>query len=57
MDRQNCMAVERGISVLELYEHMKKFLTTASNHGGSRRDGVEYLFPPKLVFISPTFVY
>ena len=34
------MAVERGISVLELYEHMKKFLTTASNHGGSRRDAM-----------------
>ena len=35
-DRVNCIGADRGISVLHLYEHRKKFLTTCKSTGGKR---------------------
>ena len=35
-DRRNCIGEERGIAVLQLYEHRKQFLTTCKQRGGMR---------------------
>ena len=35
-DRRNCIGAERGLTVLQLYEHRKGFLTTCNSTGGKR---------------------
>ena len=35
-DRRNCIGAERGLTVLQLYDHRKGFLTTCNSTGGKR---------------------
>ena len=35
-DRRNCIGEERGLTVLQLYDHRKNFLTTCNSTGGRR---------------------
>ena len=35
-DRRNCIGAERGVTVLQLYDHRKQFLTTCNTRGGMR---------------------
>ena len=36
LDRRSCIGAERGLTLIHLYEHRKKFLTTCNNSGGKR---------------------
>ena len=38
LDRRNCLAADRGLTLIHLYEHRKNFLLTTCNNNGGRRD-------------------